>query len=72
MANISAFADLRVIPNSSQIEIFLYGNCGLAYFCLIVSQVITNIDVQNIEPIDLNMRESLAKSVQMAIEIATR
>ncbi|XP_065921043.1 major vault protein-like [Dysidea avara] len=33
--------------------------------------VITNIDVQNIEPIDLNMRESLAKSVQMAIEIAT-
>ena len=40
-------------------------------FGLIV-QVITNIDVQNIEPIDLNMRESLAKSVQMAIEIATR
>jgi len=42
------------------------------YIFGLIMQVITNIDVQNIEPIDLNMRESLAKSVQMAIEIATR
>ncbi|XP_071947945.1 major vault protein-like [Antedon mediterranea] len=34
--------------------------------------VITNVDVQSIEPVDKHMRDSLMKSVQMAIEIATR
>ncbi|XP_033098795.1 major vault protein-like [Anneissia japonica] len=34
--------------------------------------VITNVDVQSIEPVDTHMRDSLMKSVQMAIEIATR
>ncbi|XP_062500939.1 major vault protein-like [Corticium candelabrum] len=34
--------------------------------------VITNIDIQSIEPVDRQMRESLSKSVQMAIEIATQ
>lgn len=34
--------------------------------------VITNVDVQSIEPIDQNMQDSLSKSVQMAIEIATK
>ncbi|XP_064383731.1 major vault protein-like [Halichondria panicea] len=33
--------------------------------------VITNIDVQSIEPVDQHMRDSLMKSVQMAIEIST-
>ncbi|XP_019858875.1 PREDICTED: major vault protein [Amphimedon queenslandica] len=33
--------------------------------------VITNIDIQSIEPIDHHMRDSLSKSVQMAIEIST-
>ncbi|XP_070541280.1 major vault protein-like isoform X2 [Ptychodera flava] len=32
---------------------------------------ITSIDIQSIEPVDANMRDSLMKSVQMAIEIAT-
>ena len=35
-------------------------------------QVITNIDVQSIEPVDQHMRDSLSKSVQMAIEISTK
>jgi len=35
-------------------------------------QVITNIDVQSIEPVDHHMRDSLSKSVQMAIEISTK
>jgi major vault protein len=34
--------------------------------------VITNVDIQSIEPVDRNMRESLSKSVQMAIEISTK
>lgn len=34
--------------------------------------VITNVDIQSIEPVDRHMRESLSKSVQMAIEIATQ
>ncbi|KAK3739812.1 hypothetical protein QZH41_009060 [Actinostola sp. cb2023] len=34
--------------------------------------VITNVDIQSIEPVDRNMRESLGKSVQMAIEISTK
>jgi len=33
--------------------------------------VISSVDVQSIEPVDLKMRESLLRSVQMAIEIAT-
>ena len=35
-------------------------------------QVISSIDVQSIEPSDLKMRDSLMKSVQMAIEISTK
>ena len=35
-------------------------------------QVITNVDVQSIEPVDQHMRDSLSKSVQMAIEISTK
>ncbi|XP_052772249.1 major vault protein-like isoform X2 [Mya arenaria] len=33
--------------------------------------VITSIDIQSIEPVDKKMSESLSKSVQLAIEIAT-
>ncbi|XP_077992028.1 major vault protein-like isoform X2 [Glandiceps talaboti] len=32
---------------------------------------ITNADIQSIEPVDAKMRDSLSKSVQMAIEIST-
>ena len=35
-------------------------------------KVVTNIDIQSIEPVDLHMSESLSKSVQMAIEISTK
>lgn len=35
-------------------------------------QVVTNVDIQSIEPVDLQMSESLSKSVQMAIEISTK
>jgi len=34
--------------------------------------VVTNVDIQSIEPVDLHMSESLSKSVQMAIEISTK
>ncbi|XP_071792973.1 major vault protein-like [Asterias amurensis] len=34
--------------------------------------VISNVDIQGIEPVDVTMRDSLIKSVQMAIEIATK
>ncbi|XP_041368354.1 major vault protein-like [Gigantopelta aegis] len=34
--------------------------------------VVTNIDIQSIEPSDPKMRDSLSKSVQLAIEISTR
>ena len=33
--------------------------------------VITNIDVQSVEPVDQRTRDSLMKSVQLAIEITT-
>lgn len=33
---------------------------------------VTNIDVQSIEPVDTQMRDSLLKSVQLAIEISTQ
>lgn len=33
---------------------------------------VTNIDVQSIEPVDAHMRDSLLKSVQLAIEISTQ
>jgi len=33
--------------------------------------VITNIDIQSVEPVDQRTRDSLAKSVQLAIEITT-
>jgi major vault protein len=33
---------------------------------------ITNIDIQSVEPVDAHTRESLQKSVQLAIEITTR
>lgn len=35
-------------------------------------KVVTNVDIQSIEPVDLHMSESLSKSVQMAIEISTK
>ena len=45
----------------------------LGSFPLLLSlQVVTNIDIQSIEPIDQHMRDSLSKSVQMAIEISTK
>jgi major vault protein len=34
--------------------------------------VITNIDIQSVEPVDQRTRESLMKSVQLAIEITTK
>ncbi|KAJ7385524.1 hypothetical protein OS493_015096 [Desmophyllum pertusum] len=34
--------------------------------------VVTNVDIQSIEPVDMQMSESLSKSVQMAIEISTK
>jgi len=34
--------------------------------------VITNIDIQSVEPVDQRTRESLQKSVQLAIEITTK
>jgi len=34
--------------------------------------MITNIDIQSVEPVDERTRESLQKSVQLAIEITTR
>lgn len=34
--------------------------------------VITNVDVQAVEPVDARTRESLQRSVQLAIEITTR
>lgn len=36
------------------------------------NMVMTNIDVQSIEPVDTRMRDSLLKSVQLAIEISTQ
>ena len=33
--------------------------------------VVTNVDVQSVEPVDKNTLDSLQKSVQMAIEITT-
>jgi major vault protein len=33
--------------------------------------VITNIDIQSVEPVDQRTRDSLQKSVQLAIEITT-
>lgn len=36
------------------------------------SMTLTNIDVQSIEPVDTQMRDSLLKSVQLAIEISTQ
>lgn len=33
--------------------------------------IISSIDIQSIEPVDVKMRESLTKSVQLAIEIST-
>jgi len=36
------------------------------------NMIVTNIDVQSIEPVDTHMRDSLLKSVQLAIEISTQ
>ena len=33
--------------------------------------VITNVDIQSVEPVDQRTRDSLQKSVQLAIEITT-
>ena len=42
------------------------------HVCVLIEQVITTVDIQSIEPVDIKMRDSLMKSVQMAIEIATK
>ncbi|KAK0051986.1 major vault protein, partial [Biomphalaria pfeifferi] len=34
--------------------------------------VVSSIDIQSIEPVDVKMRDSLSKSVQLAIEISTK
>lgn len=34
--------------------------------------VITNIDIQSVEPVDSKTRDALQKSVQLAIEITTK
>ena len=34
--------------------------------------VISSVDIQSIEPVDVKMRDSLSKSVQLAIEISTK
>ena len=36
------------------------------------NMVVTSIDLLNIEPVDTQMRDSLLKSVQLAIEISTQ
>jgi major vault protein len=36
------------------------------------SLVITNVDIQSVEPVDQRTRDSLQKSVQLAIEITTK
>jgi len=36
------------------------------------NMIVTNIDIQSIEPVDTHMRDSLLKSVQLAIEISTQ
>ena len=41
-------------------------------FHAFVPKVISGVDVQSIEPVDVKMRDSLSKSVQLAIEIATK
>ena len=46
------------------------GNIGDYYKFPANNLVITNIDIRNIEPVDKHMRDSLFKSVTMAIEIA--
>ena len=46
------------------------GNMGNYYKFPANNLVITNIDIRNIEPVDRHMRDSLFKSVTMAIEIA--
>ncbi len=41
-------------------------------FCFLQnSLVITSIDIQSVEPVDQRTRDSLQKSVQLAIEITT-
>ncbi len=53
----------------------LFSSFNFIMFCVVLCccvQVITNIDVQSIEPVDHQMRDSLMKSVQMAIEISTK
>ena len=47
-------------------------SCCVDHLLALWFQTINNIDVQSIEPIDQNMQDSLSKSVQMAIEIATK
>jgi len=41
----------------------VFGNNGL---------IITNVDIQRVEPVDQKTKESLQKSVTQAIEITTR
>merc|ERR1712188_257946 len=42
------------------------------HFCFKANNlVITNIDIQSVEPVDIETRKSLQRSVQMAIQITT-
>lgn len=52
-----------------------FATCGqvtIYFFTLFFQQVISSIDIQSIEPVDQKMRDSLTKSVQLAIEISTK
>jgi len=48
------------------------GKIGENYLFSANRLMITNIDIQSVEPVDERTRESLQKSVQLAIEITTR
>lgn len=59
------------MSRNEPLVIVIGGPCELKMHCFVI-QVITNVDIQSIEPVDQQMRDSLSKSVQMAIEISTK
>jgi len=48
------------------------GNVRTRFFFKANNLVITNIDIQSVEPVDQRTRDALQKSVQLAIEITTK
>ena len=46
-------------------------NSVVNMYVFLPDQVVSGIDIQSIEPVDTKMRDSLMKSIQMAIEIST-